>query len=80
MAAGWGWVVTAVVLSADSVIRHDLADDGPWVLCNLGVRDERRFTGALDDEVAVNCWACRTIRAGDDPDDPNAPAKPGGAR
>lgn len=68
--------MTAVVLDVDSTVRHDLADDGPWILCNLGIPG-RRFTGALDDGE-VTCWACRTIRAGDDPSDPKAPAHPGG--
>jgi hypothetical protein len=69
--------VTAVVLGVDSSVRHDLADDGPWILCHLG--GELLHTGALDDGP-VNCWACRTIRAGDDPTNPTAPARPGGAR
>lgn len=67
----------AVVLDAASSVRHDLADDGPWILCQLG--GDGLFTGALVDGPAT-CWACRTIRAGGDPADPAAPAHPGGAR
>lgn len=69
--------MTAVILDDDSSVRHAHADDGPWILCKLG--GDRLHTGALVDEP-VTCWACRTIRAGGDPNDPNAPAHPGGAR
>ena len=67
--------MTAVLLDATSTVGHDIADDGPWILCQLG--GDGLYSGALTDGP-VTCWRCRTIRAGGNPDAPDAPAHPGG--